>query len=449
MILALYFGSLAGVLLFTIFIHLQIASKTGWSREEVLFLGNSLMALVYMAITWFQYNTTDLRFYLALNLAQSVSWTIFFLCLAELLSGGRGRRIALRAWEAAFVAFTVVCGFFPYGGAYVNVHGMKPVDLPWGDRVMIIDGDGTPVYAIMFVLILGGLAFASPWTLRRARAKEGREERALLISVGILLAAIIFDILVALNVVRWCYLSETAYVAFVVLTGFSITERVIRVAALETALKRSLAEKDILIKEIHHRVRNNLAVLSSLVRLQFSAEPDNVAKLRLGTTLGRIRSIAGVHDLAYDPLGKAEVELQSYLDGVFRAVRDTFGDDHVELASRVEPRGLMVPVDLAVPLGLMANEIFSNSVLHAWKDGRQGVRRVNWDARLEGEGLRIGIGDNGGGRDDGGKAGLGTRLIRVLADQIEADVEEASRGGTSWTISLDIGAQRVPARIEI
>jgi two-component sensor histidine kinase len=442
----LYFGILAGIFLFTISIHIQIATKSSWPREERFFLGNSVAAFAYTAITWLQYNTDGVEAYMRLNLVQSFSWVAFFICLAEFMAGPEVKKRALRVWEAIFASFTVICAFFPYGGAYFRVRGMKPVDLPWGESVNLIDGDGTPTYFLALAFILVGMAIAGRGLLRRAKLKEGRASRLLAVSLGILLAAIAFDVAVAVNLVHWFYLSETSYVTFTLITGFAITERAIKVAGLEKALGRSVADKDILIKEIHHRVRNNLAVLSSLVRLQLSSEVEARVRRRLGTTLNRIRSIAGVHDLAYDPLGAAEIDLGCYLEGILRSVTETFGDGAIEVDSLVEPAGLRLPVDLAVPLGLIANEIFANSVLHAWEGA--GERRISYRAALEGKHLGLSIADNGKGwRDGAGPMGLGGKLIRALAEQIEARVVKEAALGTAWTIELDLDKERALASL--
>ena len=224
-----------------------------------------------------------------------------------------------------------------------------------------------------------------------------------------------------------------------------VAERTADLEATNRQLRSALADKDVLLDEIRHRVKNNLQVVSGLLSLQARSAPATV-RLQLEEAQERIRAIGRVHDQLYrlDEAGAFAVE---------RLVRDMCEDlghlyaatgEHVSCEVDVaEP--LTLPIDIATPFALIVNEAVSNAFKHAFPHGRPG--RIVVSLRRTAEGTRIEV------RDDGvGLAGdhatrsrqlTGMRLIRLLAAQIKASATWQSEGGT--TFALDLPSSPAPA----
>ncbi len=221
-----------------------------------------------------------------------------------------------------------------------------------------------------------------------------------------------------------------------------ITER----KRAEEQIRAALAEKEVLLKEIHHRVKNNMQVISSLVALQAERLPDAAMREVLQDVTHRVRSMALVHEKLYQSADMARVEFaeyaQSLLNYLWRA-HETTGPD-IRLALDLEP--VPLSVNAAVPCGLILNELVSNALKHAFRDG--GYRS---EALVGGEvavSLRRGpegrvclrVRDNGTGLPAGldwrQADTLGLRLVQMLAGQLDATVDVCSNQGTEFTVTF-------------
>ncbi len=203
--------------------------------------------------------------------------------------------------------------------------------------------------------------------------------------------------------------------AHTVLSVRDLTER----RRQEDALRRSLAEKTTLVQEVHHRVKNNLQVISSLVSLQSARVDSPEVRAALAATSARIQSVALVHQLLYASDELAAIDLHDYLLSLTRSLQGSMGPD-VRIDTSGEP--VVVTVERASPVGLVVNELLLNAAKHG-RDS-EGRCRVEVSVRSVGEQVQISVRDHGPGYVVGnGRAGsMGQTLIRALCRQLRAEL---------------------------
>jgi PAS domain S-box-containing protein len=205
----------------------------------------------------------------------------------------------------------------------------------------------------------------------------------------------------------------------------------------------SLHEKEVLLKEIHHRVKNNRAVISSLFFLQSKTVPDERLVRILEESQDRVRSMAMVHESLYNSENLSQVDFADYaVELSSRLVASySLGPDQIRLTTEVEP--VQLNIDVAVPCGLILNEIVTNAVKHAFPGGRSGV--IHLVLRCIGEDrCELVVRDDGVGLppgfDPAGGASLGVRLIRSLSRQVDGVFEfrPGVGGGTDASLTLPL-----------
>lgn len=208
----------------------------------------------------------------------------------------------------------------------------------------------------------------------------------------------------------------------------------------EQILKASLDEKEVLLKEIHHRVKNNMQVISSLVDLQSDAVKDPAMRGIFQDVNHRVRSMAMVHEKLYQSADLARVEFADYTKSLLGYLWQAMGTaaSGIQLEMNLEP--VYLPVNAAVPCGLILNELFSNALKHAFKGRRSGKVSV----ALHGDDQRkvhLSINDNGIGLPSGmdweRSRSLGLRIVKILARQLHAEVEARNDKGTEFSIIFE------------
>jgi two-component system, sensor histidine kinase PdtaS len=200
----------------------------------------------------------------------------------------------------------------------------------------------------------------------------------------------------------------------------------------EQRVQRSLREQGALLKEIHHRVKNNLQVVSSLLGLQSRSADDEHIRKMLKDSQDRIHSMALLHEVLYQSNTFSRVNLPDYIWQIASHLFSTYGigGDRIRLLTNLE--AIDLNLEAAVPCGLIINELISNALKYAFPDGRQGEVRIELAARPGGM-ARLVVADNGVGLhhvDWATARSLGMRLVRTLAEQIGAEVEVKSAAGT-------------------
>jgi len=204
----------------------------------------------------------------------------------------------------------------------------------------------------------------------------------------------------------------------------------------QSMLERSLAEKELLLKEIHHRVKNNLMIISSLLSLQSSQVNDEETMDLFRESENRARSMALIHERLYRSEDLKNIDLAEYLGRLASEIFRSYSADS-RIRMNLEIDELRVDVETAVPLGLIVNELLTNAVKHAFPDGEGTVtvslRRRNSRVILE-------VSDDGKGFPEDidweSSPSLGLQLVRSLTEQIDGEVEMISDGGTTFRITF-------------
>jgi two-component sensor histidine kinase len=216
-------------------------------------------------------------------------------------------------------------------------------------------------------------------------------------------------------------------------------------------IRASLREKETLLKEIHHRVKNNLQVISSLLSLQSDRLPDTAARRLFLDARDRVRSMALVHEKLYNSQNLARVELGEYT----RSLMSDLLQAHAALASKVRMRleqdAVFVPVDVAIPCGLILNELATNALKHAFRGRAEGEIAIEM-RRLDDARIRVVFCDDGGGLppelDWRSADTLGLRLIRMLTEQLGGTAELCNGQGTRFELTLNARSYADDGRAE-
>jgi two-component sensor histidine kinase/putative methionine-R-sulfoxide reductase with GAF domain len=207
----------------------------------------------------------------------------------------------------------------------------------------------------------------------------------------------------------------------------------------EENLKNSLNEKEALLKEIHHRVKNNMQVISSLVSLQAVQSQNPIVQEELRDVSNRVRSMAMVHEKLYQATDLSRIDFDQYIDSLLRHLWHSYGNQSsgVNLIKNLEP--VLLPVDKAIPLGLILNELVNNALKHAYPDTHKGEVAVTLKKDKE-KGLILIVRDYGKGLppdlDWEKTESLGLRLLQMLSSQLSAVVEVKINNGSEFRVIL-------------
>lgn len=205
-----------------------------------------------------------------------------------------------------------------------------------------------------------------------------------------------------------------------------ITER----NANERKIKKSLKEKEFLLAEVHHRVKNNLAIISSLITLQIQNVEDEYFRNILEDSSNRIHSIAMVHELLYQSENFAEIPFEDYIKDLLTTIKKTMDIDgnNIDLVTKVEVGGLNI--NQAIPLGLMFNELVTNSLKYAFINRRKG--KIIVSITRSGNNIKVLYEDTGKGYPDDidftDTSSLGHTLIHTLLKQLQGDYKVETKG---------------------
>ena len=215
-----------------------------------------------------------------------------------------------------------------------------------------------------------------------------------------------------------------------------------RTAQLEDAnrtLQASLKEKEVLIKEIHHRVKNNLQIISSLLKMQSAQIKDPEAYELFRESQDRIRSIALVHEKLYQSDDLSEIDYEAYIKKLTDHLLRSYGASLKGIRVDISAKGVYMDVNTAIPCSLIINELVSNALKHAFAPDSGG--KITIRATYEAEsGYRLDISDDGRGFPEGmdhvKSASLGLQLVSTLVDQLKGSMELIKGNGTSFRIDF-------------
>ena len=221
----------------------------------------------------------------------------------------------------------------------------------------------------------------------------------------------------------------------------NLNQEIFERTKLEENLKASLEEKETLLHETHHRVKNNMQVINSLLQLQSNAIEDNTIKEILKDSRSRVYAMAAVHETLHGSEKLSEIDLKNYLSKITTSIFQSYSADHskVKLNSNVENS----PINLnqAYPLGLIINELISNALKYAFPDNREGEIKVS--VKKQDKELDLTIIDNGVGMPEDvdwkNTNTLGLKLVSTLVEnQLDGSIDMESKNGTKFTIKFNI-----------
>jgi two-component sensor histidine kinase len=222
----------------------------------------------------------------------------------------------------------------------------------------------------------------------------------------------------------------------------SYEQRVLAVSfnRLNRTLQDKLAEKESLLKEIHHRVKNNLQIISSLLRLQAGKIESPVSKAALNATQDRVHSMALIHEHLYRSENLAAVDMASYLKHLCQQLFRTLAVTPDTLHLRLELAPVNLGVEQAIPCGLLVNELVTNAFKHAFPGGRGGEVRVELQPLGDGQGWRLRVADDGVGLPPGfdlqNTPSLGMKLITDLTGQLGGHLQIVGGPGTVFSVEF-------------
>jgi two-component sensor histidine kinase/ligand-binding sensor domain-containing protein len=214
----------------------------------------------------------------------------------------------------------------------------------------------------------------------------------------------------------------------------------------EVQLTASLEEKEILLKEIHHRVKNNLQVVSSMINLQASGVEEERIKQLFEDSRQRIQSMALIHEQLYQSVDLSSIDLEAYLSQLVRNLFYTYGLSHKGVTLDMQLEAIRVHIDTAIPCGLIVNELVSNALKHAFPGGRDGALKVVL-RQEDGGGCELRVEDNGVGLppelDFRRTSSLGLKLVTTLTQQIKGEMECISQAGEGTSFAMRWRVDRV------
>ena len=207
----------------------------------------------------------------------------------------------------------------------------------------------------------------------------------------------------------------------------------------EQQLTRSIEEKNTLLKEIHHRVKNNLMVVSSILEMQEDSNEDSDLNRILRVSQDRIQSMALIHEKLYQSPTLAEIDFASYLDEFVDRLVATYHVDTSKINVIKDLSSIHLNVETATPLGLIVNELVANSLKHAFKDKATGEVRIFCNQSEDGL-LTLCVSDNGCGLPDNfdldETESLGMQLVSLLSRQLDASLEVVNDNGTRFCLTF-------------
>jgi len=229
---------------------------------------------------------------------------------------------------------------------------------------------------------------------------------------------------------------------------FDQMKRIVRISdKFEEALRASLEEKEVLLREVHHRVKNNLAAIISMLNLQRQATGGTATAAILADLGDRIKSMALVHEKLYRSDQLSRIDSQDYFEALSsHLIKSIAPCGHVRC--RVAAKGVEMNLDTAIPCGMIVNELITNALKHAFPEGRtgtgEGFCEINVSMEHDGTAYMLAVFDNGVGIPPEvdwttGKT-LGLRLVKMLGQhQLGGRIELDRNGGTRFVLYFSSG----------
>ena len=231
-----------------------------------------------------------------------------------------------------------------------------------------------------------------------------------------------------------------------VLGTVAICRNITDLKTTEEKLREALAQKDVLLKEVHHRVKNNLQMISSILDLQAAKAPDNQSEQLLRESQARLRAMALIHERLYQSNEHETLDFAPYARFFTEQILQSQESERGGFEVKFDLCSVILPTEVAIPMGVILHELLSNTVKHAFPSGWQPSAptrpKVSLVLRIEGNLLTMKYGDNGvgmpAGIDPSRTGTLGMLLINSLVRQLHGEASFTTDEGTSWLIKVPL-----------
>ncbi len=208
---------------------------------------------------------------------------------------------------------------------------------------------------------------------------------------------------------------------------------------MEEALHSSLNEKDVLLKEIHHRVKNNMQVISSLVSLQANELNDPAMRDVFEELRDQVRSMAMVHEKLYQSENMAFIDFAEYARGLLTYLWRMYGRGAAAIRLTLDINPVSLSIESAIPCGLLLNELATNALKHAFRERTSGEVTVTLATDPQ-DRVHLGVRDDGVGLPESldwqHVPSLGLRLVQMLTEQLRGTLDVRSEGGTIFYLTF-------------
>ena len=210
----------------------------------------------------------------------------------------------------------------------------------------------------------------------------------------------------------------------------------------EDRIKASLKEKEVLLREIHHRVKNNLQVILSLLDMQARSVKDKNVKDSLSESINRVYAMSLIHSQLYESENLSEVNMRGFVDNLVRQLLYVYSIQDTRITPNVSVADSPLPISIAVPVGLIVNELLTNAFEHAFVNRKEGTVEVSFGVSEKGL-VSLTVSDDGVGMPPGfdinAAKTLGLRLVKIITeDQLRGTLEVTSEEGATFKMEFDI-----------
>ncbi|MBU0561769.1 MAG: PAS domain S-box protein, partial [Bacteroidetes bacterium] len=226
--------------------------------------------------------------------------------------------------------------------------------------------------------------------------------------------------------------------ASIVVSLMDVTEQ----KRAEEKVKVSLKEEEVLLQEIHHRVKNNLQVISSLLDMQVRTAKDKNTIEMLSESRNRINAMALIHAQLYETINFSEVNMKGFVDALIGQLFQSYPVQDAKITPVVHVTDYPLPISMATPIGLVLNELLTNAFKYAFAERKKGEIKVSLDASEKGK-ISLTVSDDGVGLPQGFNIDksetLGLKLVKILVEeQLQGNIEIISKKGTTFMIEFEI-----------
>ncbi|HEX9933910.1 MAG TPA: sensor histidine kinase [bacterium] len=411
----------------------------------------------------------------AVFMAVQFLWGCTYMAMRLALWLRAGNPQSIAEWNALTLFLTGIC-LFIFSNAYVQHHSRRSKWMVLAGILVIMTGlpqlfKGHLVYNIRLhpngttladvsmlavcytsLLVLVYLwAFVMFWKNRKQPGSTFMAYSVLILFISFIIKGILevpypllsFAHFISIGILGYGVLSRQLFNPLKTVTD-NLKKEIIDRRRAEKALVQSLNEKDMLLKEIHHRVKNNMQIVTSLLKLQTEEIKNKNLISFLDDCRHRVQSMAMIHEMLYRVPNFTDVPFGEYVKKLVATLCRSYGTHARKVRFTVQTRIDHLDLNRAIPCGLIINEIVSNALKHAFPDAFKGTPTVMISMRPSADGrMHLSVRDNGVGlpmrSKSRGSSSLGMRLIRILAeDQLEGKVEVNGRNGTSYRIVFPI-----------